>query len=248
MPRQYNFVRSHAYNPVGLANKRVGFGEIEPLQRRIEEGKFLQWRHHQFSATPVKGVPLTTFQQTMNEAFRWLEDNMKAPWHWKEEEINNGHSIAVKVHIERISDQKRFKDKYCPFFAYEADTEAHLAHLAVINNVLPLKKSLTQWTAEHGLTLKFGTKAGCAEVEADTPEKAKKFMEEWGAQFNPVLTNGHMPKRFKKACFAADVLRGNPVVIPDDFRDYLHGKCDFSAVRTLPKPNGILLKAEMACK
>lgn len=248
MPRQFNFIKSRPYSPVVLSNQRIGFNEIEPMQRKLEEYKYLQWRHHQFGVAPRQDLSTAIFQQTMNEAFRWLSENSKGPWHWKEEEVNNGHSLAVKIHIERICDQNKFKDRYCPFFTYEPDTEAQLSHLAVIKNVLPYRKSLVQWTRDNGLTVNFGTKAGCAEVEADTPDKAEKFLAEWGDQFRPVLTNGHMPKKFKKACFAADKLCASPVVIPDDFMAYLRGECHFSMVRTLPRVKTFLPNPEQACK
>ncbi len=246
MPRLVNFVKSEPFKPVALAHQRFGFNEIELWQRRFEEDKYLQWRHHQFETIAVPGVPPQIFQQAMNQAFKWLSDHTTGPWHWMEAETDKG-GFAVKVHIERISDQRAFQDKHKPLFTYKKDTKEQLAHLAVINNVLPQRISVNQWCREHDLKVTFGTKAGCVEVEADTQEKAEAFMAAWGDQFKSILTDDN-PAKFKRACFAAGILRAKPVVIPADFMAYLRGECDFSAVRTLPKPNGVLPQLEMACK
>lgn len=255
MPRLHDYVQSSGYHAVPTQDPRFGHNEIgeEQLTREFEIFPPGFGRNYQFSAS--WSHPVEAFQAEMEQVFEWLSENNAGPWSWQEEWGNNGHSLGVYLHIERENEQAAFNKTWGHAFTYRPDEENDLDNLAVLKNVLPPKKNLLSWLSENGLGFELnhfvidesGNKERQLLIAADTEEKTALFQAEWGHLYKPYIKavngdSGASGDRFlaryvKAHVFIGDMYFAPERTIPEDFRDYLKGRCDFSAVRTIQAEN-----------
>lgn len=269
MPRLYDYTKSSAGADVRIAQPHFGANEIEHAQLAKEHEIYPPGfgRHYQFSAGWK--LPIEDFEAQMDEVFEWLSENNTGPWSWTEQWVNHGNSLHVFLHVERSSDQEVLNKTWGHLFKYSPDRDHELDTLAVLTGVLPPKRSLTQYLMEHGLQrdMNFfekdedGVDQRKTLIAADTPEKAALFQKDWGDLFKPYILGSSaseakstwiaVQSEQKAAIFIGDVHFVPDRPIPQDFMDYLEGRCDFSVVRTIhtgTASNMGLPAPDLACK
>lgn len=271
MPRCYDFIKSMtSHQHSHIAEPRFGAGEITEEQLGAEAEIYPPGfgRKHQFSA-PWKN-PIDQFQADMDGAFDWLCDNASGPWSWIEDWINHGHSLEVFLHIERLSDQALFQKTWGHAFQYREDRAADIEKLAVLKGVLPEDVSVAKWANRAGLRVEYNyyetTQSGEKErrllIAALISAQADDFQKKWGNDYKEtvgaaLLSEGSSASTFLAA--SAPQTRffvgpwpkpAAPRSIPQDFMDYYEGRCDFSAVQTIPveKPSTSLQTLALGCK
>lgn len=250
MPRIYNYGIDHdrgGYLPA--TDPRFGVNEVGMEQIRAENEIFPPafGRHYQFRLND----PQDATEPEMDEVFDWLSANNTGQWAWREMRSLNGAQITIHIHLERLTDQALMKQTWGHMFKHSPDTAYFLEALAVLKGVLPRNLSVNDFIHEHcmRMNIDFSEKDEDGKavekwiIAADTPEKAALFQQQWGSVFKPLVpgtsvseaNSTFIAEYREKAQFFIGICPEPPPkrTVPQDFIDYLEGRCDFSVVRTI---------------